>query len=203
MRSARPQRARRLAWRLLPLASVKEHDRILVEALRRGDKAAFETLYTRYVSRIHNYAVSKLGSVVEAEDVTQEAFEAVFQCIDKFEGRSELVVWIYGITRNLILSRIRRRAGDRLVALEEAVHEAAPESTSPDRQAESRDALRRMREAIDALPPDQRTILELRHEKRMPIRSIAQLLQRSEDAVKSSLYRTRRSLASRLPDLTA
>jgi len=185
------------------MARVKENDRTLVEALRRGDKAAFETLYARYVARIHNYAVSKLGSVVEAEDVTQEAFEAVFQCIDKFEGRSDLVVWIYGITRNLIHNRIRRRAGDRLVALEEAAAEAAPESSAPDRQAEARDALRRMREAIEELPQDQRRILELRHEKRMAIRRIAELMHRSEDAVKSSLYRTRRSLASRLPDLTA
>jgi RNA polymerase sigma-70 factor, ECF subfamily len=187
---------------LLSLGSVKDTDRTLVEALRRGDKAAFETLYARYVARIHNYAVSKLGSVVEAEDVTQEAFEAVFQCIDKFEGRSDLVVWIYGITRNLIHNRIRRRAGDRLVALEEAAHEAAPEMLCPDRQAEARESLRRMREAIEALPADQRRILELRHEKRLAIRRIAELMHRSEDAVKSSLYRTRRSLANRLPDLT-
>jgi len=182
---------------------VKESDRKLVEAIQRGDSAAFEELYRNYFRRIHNFAVSKLGSYSEAEDVTQEVFAAVFTCIDRFQGRSDLVVWIYGITRNLLNNRLRRRGSVRLVSLDEVPPEATPVDIGPERHALAREQLRRVEAAIETLPKDQRKILELRHSKRLAIRKIAQIMDRSEDAVKSSLYRTRRTLSERLPDYSA
>ncbi len=88
---------------------MKEADKRLVDAIRGGDGQAFEELYKLYLRRVHNFAVSKLGNVAEAEDVTQEVFAAVFSCLDRFEGKSDLVVWIYGITRNIINNRLRKR----------------------------------------------------------------------------------------------
>jgi RNA polymerase sigma-70 factor (ECF subfamily) len=179
---------------------LKESDRILVDAIRSGDSGAFEELYRTYFRRVHNFAVSKLGNVAEAEDVTQEVFAAVFSCLDRFEGKSDLVVWIYGITRNILNNRLRRRAGIRMVSLEEMPQDLTPVDIGPERQAVAREDLRRVEAVISELPRDQRRILELRHTKRMAIRKIAEIMERSEDAVKSSLYRTRQTLAARLPD---
>lgn len=179
---------------------MKESDRTLVEAVKRGDPAAFETLYNTYVRRIHNFSMGKLGSVAEAEDLTQEVFEAVFRCLDRFEGKSDLIVWIYGITRNLLNNRLRRRAGMRFVSLEDVPPESTPIDLGPERKTLARESLRRVENVIEGLPRDQRRILELRHSGRMSIRAIAQTMHRSEDAVKSSLYRTRRALAEKLPD---
>ena len=182
---------------------MKEADRKVVDAIRSGDTAAFESLYRTYSRRIHNFAVSKLGNPAEAEDVTQEVFAAVYTGLDRFEGKSDLVVWIYGITRNIINNRIRRRAGVRLVSLSEVPAEFAPQQAGPESQAVARQTLRRVGAVINELPQDQRKILELRHSRRMGIRKIAELMDRSEDAVKSSLYRTRRTLAARLPEAKA
>jgi len=179
---------------------VREADRKLVDAVKGGDPAAFEELYGTYVRRIYNFTLGKLGSVAEAEDVTQEVFEAVFTCLERFEGKSDLVVWIYGITRNLINNRLRRRSQLRFVPLDDVAPEATPADEGPERLACARESLRRVEKVIGALPRDQRRILELRHGQRMSIRKIAQVMHRSEDAVKSSLYRTRRSLAQKLPD---
>ena len=179
---------------------MKEADRRLVDAIRGGDEHAFEELYKLYFRRVHNFAVSKLGNVAEAEDVTQEVFAAVFSCLERFEGKSDLVVWIYGITRNIINNRLRKRAGIRMVSLEELPQEYTPTDIGPEREAVAREDLRRMESVIGQLPKDQRKILELRHGKRLAIRKIAEIMDRSEDAVKSSLYRTRQTLAARLPD---
>ena len=179
---------------------MKESDRQIVEAIRGGDTAAFEELYRTYLRRVHNFSVSKLGNVAEAEDVTQEVFAAVFSCLDRFQGKSDLIVWIYGITRNIINNRLRRRAGVRLVPLEEMPQEFSPVDIGPEREAVAREDLRRVEAVIKELPRDQRRILELRHAKRLAIRKIAEIMDRSEDAVKSSLYRTRQTLAARLPD---
>jgi RNA polymerase sigma-70 factor, ECF subfamily len=178
---------------------VKEADRSIVEAIRGGDPAAFRALYELHFRRIHNFSVRRLGDPAEAEDVCQEVFEAVFSCLDRFEGKSDLVVWIYGITRNILNNRLRRRGGVRLISLEDVPPEAAPLDLGPEPLAQARQILGRVRDAIEKLPGEQRKILELRHGKRLNIRKIAQLTGRSEDAVKSSLYRARRTLAAQLP----
>ena len=179
---------------------MKEADRVLVEAIKGGDVEAFDELYSSYLKRIHNFALSKLGNVAEAEDVTQEVFAAVFSCLDRFEGKSDLVVWIYGITRNILNNRLRRRAGVRMVPIDDIPSELTPVDIGPEREAVAREDLRRVEAVIGELPRDQRKILELRHAKRLAIRKIAEMMDRSEDAVKSSLYRTRQTLKSRLPD---
>ncbi len=178
---------------------MKDSDRKLVDAIRGGDSAAFETLYRTHLRRIHNFALRKLGDPSEAEDVTQEVFAAVFTCLDRFEGKSELVVWIYGITRNILNNRLRRRGGVRLLCIDDVPQEAAPSELGPESRVAARQALSCVQKAIEALPREQRRMLELRHGKRLAIRRIAELTNRSEDAVKSSLYRARRSLASKLP----
>ncbi|HTO53125.1 MAG TPA: RNA polymerase sigma factor [Myxococcota bacterium] len=178
---------------------MKEADRSIVEAIRGGDPAAFRELYQLHFRRIHNFSLRRLGDAAEAEDVCQEVFEAVYCCLDRFEGKSDLVVWIYGITRNILNNRLRRRGGVRLISLEDIPPEAAPLDLGPEPLAQARQALGRVRAAIERLPVEQRKILELRHGKRLNIRKIAQLTGRSEDAVKSSLYRARRTLATELP----
>ena len=70
----------------------------------------------------------------------------------------------------------------------------------PEPRAEARETLGRVQAAIGNLPRDQKRILELRHGRRLAIRRIAEIMNRSEDAIKSSLYRARRTLASTLPD---
>ncbi len=160
---------------------------------------AFETLYNNYFRRIYNFAIRRMGDPAEAEDVTQEVFTAVYSCLDRFEGKSELLVWIYGITRNILNNRLRRRARARLLPLEYLPLEATPVDPGPGPRAEAREALRYVQRAIDNLPADQQRMLELRHAERLQIRKIALAMNRSEDAVKSGLYRARRTLASSLP----
>ena len=96
-----------------------ESDRLIVEAIRSGDVEAFDSLYKSYFRRIYNFAIRRIGDPSEAEDITQEVFTAVYSCLDRFEGKSELLVWIYGITRNILNNRLRRRGGIRLVSLDE------------------------------------------------------------------------------------
>ena len=179
---------------------MREQDQQIVDRIKAGDLSAFDEIYQQYFRRIYSFSIRRIGDPSEAEDVTQEVFTAVYTCIERFEGKSDLVVWIYGITRNILNNRLRRRGGVRLVALDEVPPEAAPIELGPEQRVDARKKLRRVQDAIDELPRDQRRILELRHVEQLAIRSIAALMHRSEDAVKSSLYRTRRTLAAKLPD---
>ena len=176
--------------------SLRDSDRKLVEAIRSGDSSAFEELYRTYLRPIHNFSLRKLGDPTETEDVTQDVFLAVFTGLDRFEGKSELAVWIYGITRNILNNRLRRRGGVQLISLEKVPPQAAPVNLGPEPRVAARQTLGCVRHAIEALPRDQRRILELRLEKRLAIRRIAEIMNRSENAVKCSLHRARRTLRS-------
>ena len=86
----------------------------LVAAFRRGDAAAFDTLYRRHAGRVMAFARRLTGSGQDAEDLTQEVFVAAFRGLERFEGRSTLLSWLLGIAVRKRRDQARRRAPDSL-----------------------------------------------------------------------------------------
>ena len=113
-----------------------------------------------------------------------------------------LLVWIFGVTRNTVNRRFRRPR-PRLEPLEEGgALEIAGSSSPTDHNVDARRMLGRCEEIIEnELTPLQRRIFHLKHLRRQPIRTIAEVLGKSEDAVKANLYRMRRAIAEGTPGL--
>ncbi|MAE97088.1 MAG: hypothetical protein CL910_20755 [Deltaproteobacteria bacterium] len=179
-----------------------ESDAELVQAILGGSRAHFDLLYKAYFPRVYRFALKRLGDPGEAEDVTQEVFVTVFKALASYAGNSSLLVWIFGITRNKVNRRFRGvrprfESIDGVTALELA----APEAPT-DRAVDARRMLAHCEEVIETrLTPLQRRIFHLKHLRRQSIRSIAQALGKSEDAIKANLYRMRRSIAQAAPGL--
>ena len=173
----------------------------LVEAILGGSREHFDLLYTTYFSRVYRFALKRLRDPGEAEDVTQEVFITVFNALGSFQGNSSLLVWIFGITRNTVNRRFRRKRPPT-GSLDDAAIEVASEGPLPDRTTDARRILHRCEDVIEReLTPLQRRIFHLKHLRRQPIRNIAQALGKSEDAVKANLYRMRRALLDAAPGL--
>ena len=173
----------------------------LVEAILGGSREHFDLLYQSYFPRVYRFALKRLGDPGEAEDVAQEVFMTVFRALSSFQGNSTLLVWIFGITRNTVNRRFRRRR-PRLECLDDGARQVAGEEAPPDRAADARRILDRCEEVIEKkLTPLQRRIFHLKHLRRQSIRNIAEGLGKSEDAVKANLYRMRRALLEAAPDL--
>jgi RNA polymerase sigma-70 factor (ECF subfamily) len=189
---------------LPPRTEPWDSDAEIVERILAGDREAFELLYETYFPRVYRFALKRLRDPGEAEDVTQEVFMTVHRALGSFRGTSSLLVWIFGVTRNTVNRRFRR-ARPRMQSLDD---ESAPEVSGyeapPDQIADARRVLRRCASVIEQdLTPLQRRIFHLKHLRRQPIRSIAQALGKSEDAVKANLYRMRRAIAAGAPGLEA
>jgi RNA polymerase sigma-70 factor (ECF subfamily) len=83
-------------------------DRVLCDALRRGDERAFEELVDRYHAPLRRFALTYVGSAAVADEVVQETWLSVIRGIDRFEGRSSLKTWIFQILANNAITRAER-----------------------------------------------------------------------------------------------
>ena len=164
-------------------------DADLVDSIRLGDQSAFNVLYDRYFQRVYHFAYARVRNAADAEEAAQETFTAVFRSVDAYRGQSSLLSWIYGIAKNTINNQIRR-ALDALLLGTRAGH--ALETCTPEERLD----LRRCAEAIDAALSSvtswQAEVFVLRHFEDLPIQEIADRMQRSNDAIRSSLYRVKR-----------
>jgi len=171
-------------------------DRDLIEGILERDEGAFNVLYERYFRRVYNFAYSRMRNRADAEEVAQETFAAVFSSMSAYRGRSSLLSWIYGIARNTINNQLRRSK-----AYEQRIERAETELM---RSADSLDcitpeeslSLRRCAGAVErsltSVTDWQAEVFELRHFEDLPIQEIADRMCRSNDAIRSSLYRVKR-----------
>jgi RNA polymerase sigma-70 factor (ECF subfamily) len=175
---------------------------LLVASILAGSREHFDELYDSYFPRVYRFALKRLRDPAEAEDVAQEVFETIFRVLPSYRGDSSLVVWIFGITRNKVNRRFRG-ARPRIESLDEVGPEGFASDASPtDVAVDARRLLDRCEEVVSQrLTPLQRRIFHLKHLRRQPIRTIAEALGKSEDAVKANLYRMRRVLAEGAPGL--
>jgi RNA polymerase sigma-70 factor (ECF subfamily) len=189
---SRPSRRRSVAW---------DSDTELVQQILSGSREHFEMLYEAYFPRVYRFALKRMRDAGEAEDVTQEVFVTVFRALKSYQGNSSLLVWIFGIARNKVNRRFRGARPWFESIDPENFHVASPDSPA-DEQVQARMLLEQCEDAIEnRLTPLQRRIFQLKHLRRQSIRSIAEALGKSEDAVKANLYRMRRAIAEAAPGL--
>ena len=177
-------------------------DAELVEKILGGSREHFDLLYEAYFPRVYRFALKRLSDSAEAEDVAQEVFITVFNVLDSYQGTAPLIVWIFGITRNTVNRRFRRKKPGITSLDAPEASEVASLQSPVDRSVDARRILKLCEEAIEHdLTPLQRRIFHLKHLRRQSIRTIARALGKSEDAVKANLYRMRRALADSAPGL--
>ena len=138
-------------------------DEELVARLRERDTGAFTALYDRYSRMAFGLAHRMLGEPAAAEDVVQEAFLSVWRQADTFRpDRSAARTWLLSIVHHRAVDRLRRAASREVP---ESVLQDAPErvdeSTNVEHEVGTRLEAVQVREALGALPPDQRVAIEM------------------------------------------
>jgi RNA polymerase sigma-70 factor (ECF subfamily) len=183
------------------VAERRRQDRKLVDAILGGDPDAFSELHALYSQRLYRFAIKRLGDPTEAEDVVQDVFLEVHRCLKSWEGRSALLTCMFGITHHQVCRRFRRKTPIS-VSLEqlEAAPPVAPEVPS-DRRVEAARVLEVCADTLDEdVSPAQREIFDLYYGENHPTKQIAEELGKSNQAIKISLFRTRRAIEARLEE---
>jgi RNA polymerase sigma-70 factor (ECF subfamily) len=182
-------------------ASQRMLDRRLVAAIGRDEPGAFERLDRLYRDRLFAFALKRLRDRAEAEDVVQDVFLQVFRSIGSFEGRSSLLTWMFGIAHHQVCRRLRKRRLEVLAFDEDGAGEVRAELAPTDEQVDAARTLRECSELLEtSVSPAQRIVFQLHYGESRSMRDIAAELGKSRQAVKISLFRTRRALGAALAD---
>ena len=171
-------------------------DQQLVDGVRQASEAHFNELYERYFKRIYSFVHGRLRNHADAEEVTQETFVTIFRSIENYRGQSSLLSWMFGIAKNLSNNTIRRSQNQRerfeSVDKEHFTPKPSIGQAAPDEDLSLQRYAAAIRSRMEQLPGWQRRIFEMRHMENMSIPEIAECSERSNDAVRSSLYRIKK-----------
>jgi RNA polymerase sigma factor (sigma-70 family) len=169
-----------------------QSDERLIAMTRRGQHAAFETLCSRYQSRLLSFCRHMLGSREDAEDVLQEVFAAAFNAVLADDREINVRPWLYRIARNRSLNHLRRASAVGVDSMD--VHFADNGLSTSDRVIR-RESFRELLADVQQLPETQHTALLLREIDALSYEQIAQAMETTVPSVKSLLVRARISLA--------
>jgi RNA polymerase sigma-70 factor (ECF subfamily) len=182
---------------------MRVEDREVVARMQAGEREAFAEVYELYIRRVYAFVLGRLRDPVETEDVCQDVFVEVARSIGGFQGRSTLGTWILGIAFHEVCSR-RRRLRRQTLSLDEQPDEPAPSREAPiDRKVDAVRTLARCSEVLDReVGPAHREVFELHLGGAPDFATIADTVGRSRQAVKISVFRTRRQLHARVAGLS-
>jgi RNA polymerase sigma-70 factor (ECF subfamily) len=177
-------------------------DAELVRGVIAGDEAAFQTLYERYFPRVYDFVQRRLRNQADTEETVQEVFINLLSSIESYRGDAPFGAWVFGVTRRTVASRFKRKRHPTVPLADDDTTEAPNRGLArhpdPHEAYEFQERLDQMAEAaMQALTEDQRDLFRLHHLQHHSIQHIARMLDKSEDSVKSSLYRARKILVGR------
>lgn len=167
-------------------------DEFLMVRFAAGHLEAFDELYRRYEAPLYGFCVRLVGDADRADDVFQDAMMKVLEQRGAYRPTGRFRSWLFTITRNLCLDRIRSDQRQRRLLELHAVSATPPRHPGSD--VEARDALSAL---LAALPTDQREVLLLHRYHGFSYMEIAAMTDSSEAAVKQKAYRALLTLRRR------
>ena len=172
-----------------------------IDACRRGDRAAFRTVYNAYKDRVFSIALYALhGNADLAADVTQQVFVKLMNGIAQFRGDSEFSTWLYRLVTNACVDA-QRRSKSRSLVVDSHVLETLPDPASPEKAFARTQTAELVKRAVSALPSKLRLAMLLRYFEELSYEEIAVALNCSRGTVASRLNRGHRLLAKSLAHL--
>ena len=177
-------------------------DRELVEAVLARRPGAFELLVRRYERLCWHVIQRMVRHPEDTRELCQEALLRVHQCLHQYRHESPLKAWIAQVAWSVAKRHLERRriplaeaaiGEDGLAAAIEVADEADVEGERGEAEVGER-----LQQAIEALPPLQRTVLMLYHLEEVPIGEIARITGLAEGTIKSHLFRSRQRLRETL-----
>jgi RNA polymerase sigma-70 factor (ECF subfamily) len=174
-----------------------DDDAELMRRVVAQDRQAFETLYQRYYARLFGYVVKFLKHRELVEEVVNDVMFIVWTNAARFNRTSRLSSWIFGIAHNRVLKALGN--------VTPAPPELTPETLglhaadNPERTMQQQDLRRTLTQALAALSPEHRAVIELTFYHGLSYQEIAEIVDCPVNTVKTRMFHARRRLETLLP----
>jgi RNA polymerase sigma-70 factor (ECF subfamily) len=180
-------------------------DSTLIQDCLKGSSDAYAALVRKYQDRLYNTVLRMTGHAEDARDLVQEAFVQAYRALDRFQGDSAFYTWLYRIAINAAISHKRRHKVMASIegGLRGSSFDPAEDSShsDPTGRLDQNDRDRQVREAIESLPVEYRTVLVMKEIDGHKYETIAHMLNCPIGTVRSRLHRARLELRDRLRHL--
>jgi RNA polymerase sigma-70 factor (ECF subfamily) len=181
-------------------------DADLIRQCAQGDAAAARTLVERYEPRLRPFLMRMVGDREDAEDALCDAFLRMWRSAPRYRGECEVSTWIYRIAVTAATDALRRRrAGSRLVPLEEHLMAAAPRACEPEHLLLMNEHQARcgalVRAALATLTPAEQITVTLHYLEDLSYVDVAAVTGVPLTTVRMRLFHARRRMQSRLRQL--
>ena len=171
-------------------------DEYYVQQILEGNIQVYSVLIDRYKPMVFTLALKMLKNKEDAEEVAQDAFLKAYKGLPNFKGESKFSTWLYRITYYRSLDYIKRNKRQLAmidVPLEDIRSLALIEDGLD--ALEQKERRLQIKEALDALSGNDGVLLTLHYFQELSIKEIAQILDKTEGAIKVNLHRSRKRLA--------
>ncbi len=180
----------------------RDPDVRLMVQVRNDEPGAFEELVERYQNRLVGILFHLVGSKDEAEDLCQEVFLRIYKARKGYRARAKFATWLFTIANNLALNYLRRKGRQPSISLgagsgSQAIVPIGREGT-PSAQMRKAELSDVVRDALATLNEDQKIAVLLNKFEDMSYAEIADVMNRSPEAIKSLLARARNQLREQL-----
>lgn len=175
----------------LGLSDDTHDDVYLVNRAQEGYVDAYQELASRYAVRMYRTALRLLSNHEDAQDIAQDASITAWRRLEQFRGQSAYSTWLYRIVTRLALNKLQR---DKPVDSLELLPDLPSEDDSPPEILERHEVIDAVTDAVAALPIPQRVVVVLHHFEGLSYAEVAAITGSSVPAVRSHLFRARRSL---------
>lgn len=176
-----------------PCQSSMDDNAIIIAYRQQRHATCFRLLHDRYAAKIFSKAITMLRDPDQAQDATQEIFTKIFLNLDKFKGNSKFSTWVYSVTYNFCIDKIRKEKRSRELFADELEN---PPDLPTDEEDENAGELATMqvaelRNVLRQMSDADRTVLLMKYKDGVKITTIAKLLGKNESAVKMQLKRAK------------
>jgi len=187
---------------------MNQTDEQLAELIRHGNNDAFQELMRRYIGPIYGFSKQYVKSNEDAEDITQDTFFKTWKHIKKFKAGKSFKPWIYTIARNTALDHIKKKKAapfsdldnpDQDTQFTDTLSDDEPSPSDIFEQAEKAGVLKN---ALETLHPDHRSIIVMHYHEEMTFQEIANVIDKPMNTVKSWHRRALSKLRTHLNNRT-
>lgn len=177
---------------------IRNNPKEVIEAARRGDPVAFECLYKNFFAPIYRYVYLRVKDPVHAEHITQDVFIRIWNAVHTLdEKKTSPLALFYTVARNLVIDHWRKNRDEVVFGKEDILLQTPTTEATPLESAEKRELTETLYKYVNELPHEQRQAIVMRFFEDIPNRDIAELLGKSEEAVRQMQSRGIRSLRDR------